>query len=102
MNTIKRLVVCLLLLIGSREVVLAQEKLNGFVINPDSNCPFTIRPGEGDYGFVVINTTLSNLNFSIPNAPKRLVNADYKTERQQWILKIVPNDNNYKRYNYGI
>ena len=84
------------------EVVLAQEKLNEFVITPDGNCPFTIRPGDGEYGFVVINTTLSDLSFAIPSAPKRLVTSDYNTEKQQWILKIVPNDNNYKRYRITI
>lgn len=80
------------------EVVLAQEKLNEFEIAPDGNCPFTIRPGDGEYGFVVINTTLSDLHFTIPTAPRRLVKADFNAEKQQWILTIVPNDNNYKRY----
>lgn len=102
MNKIKLLLACMFLLISSMEAVLAQEKLNEFVITPDGNCPFTIRPGDGEYGFVVINTTLSDLNFSIPSAPKRLVTSDYNTEKQQWILKIVPNDNNYKKYRITI
>lgn len=101
MNKIKHLLVFLFLL-GTFETVFSQEKLNGFVIKQDSNCPFTIRPGDGEFGFVVINTTLSDLNFAIPSAPKRLVAADYNTEKQQWILKIVPNDNNYKRYRITI
>ncbi|MBR1513371.1 MAG: hypothetical protein IJ622_03665 [Bacteroidales bacterium] len=98
MIKIKRLMVCMLLLISSMEVVLAQEKLNEFVITPDGDCPFTIRPGDGEYGFVVINTTLSDLRFTIPTAPRRLAKADFNSEKQQWILTIVPNDNNYKRY----
>lgn len=98
MNRIKLLLVCMFLLTSSMEVVLAQEKLNEFVITPDGNCPFTIRPGDGEYGFVVINTTLSDLRFTIPAAPRRLVKADFNSEKQQWILTIVPNDNNYKRY----
>lgn len=102
MNKIKSFMVFMILLFGSIEILYSQEKLNEFVIKQDSNCPITIRPGDGEYGFVVINTALSNLNFSIPNAPKRLVKADFKTERQQWILTIVPNDNNYKRYKITI
>lgn len=98
MNKIKLLLACMFLLISSMEVLLAQEKLNEFVITPDGNCPFTIRPGDGEYGFVVINTTLSDLRFTIQAAPRRLVKADFYAEKQQWLLTIEPNDNNYKRY----
>ena len=102
MNKILYLVICLFLLFNSTGVVLAQEKLNEFVITPDVNCPFTIRPGDGECGFVVINTTLSDLHFTIPAAPRRLVKAVFNTEKQQWILTIVPNDNNYKRYRIAL
>lgn len=100
-NKIKHLLV-LLFLLGTFETVFSQEKMNNFVITKDSNCPFTIRPGDGEYGFVVVNTALSNLVFAIPNAPKRLVEADYNAVKQQWVLKIVPNDGNYKRYKITI
>lgn len=102
MNKNIRLKVCLLFLLCTLEAVYSQEKLNEFVITPDNNCPFTIRPGDGKYGFVVINTTLSDLNFAIPSAPKRLVVADYNIEKQQWVLKVVPNDSNYKKYRISI
>ena len=88
--------------LGDVEVVFSQERLNEFEIAPDGNCPFTIRPGDGEYGFVVINTTLSDLRFTIPTAPKRLVKADFNSEKQQWLLTIVPNDNNYKRYRIAL
>lgn len=97
MNKIKHLLL-FLFLSGFIEALFSQEKLNEFVITPDGNCPFTIRPGDGEYGFIVINTTLSNLRFTIPTAPRRLVKSDFNSEKQQWILTIVPNDNNYKRY----
>ena len=102
MIKIKRLMVCLILPLCTMGFSMAQEKLNGFVIKQDDNCPFTIRPGFGEYGFVLINTTLSDLHFAISVAPRRLVSADYNTEKQQWILIIVPNDNNYKKYKITI
>lgn len=94
----KRILLCSFLLIQSVTALFSQERLNEFMITPDGKCPFTIRPGDGEYGFVVINTTLSDLRFSIPTAPRRLAKADFNSEKQQWILTIVPNDNNYKRY----
>ena len=104
MNRIKLLLVCMFLLTSSMEVVLAQEKLNEFVITPDGNCPFTIRPGDGEYGFVVIYTTMPDLTFNIPGTKGRLVEdkPDYDDEMQRYILKIKPNDANYKRYTIRI
>lgn len=104
MNRIKLLLVCMFLLTSSMEVVLAQEKLNEFVITPDGNCPFTIRPGDGEFGFVVINTTMSDLTFDIPEAPKRLTVKEpgYDEKKQQYILKIQPNDLKYKSYKIKI
>lgn len=102
MNRVKYLMFCFFLLLNSMEAVLAQEKLNEFVITRDENCPFTIRPGDGEYGFVVINTGLSDLHFTIPSAPRRLESSVFYTAKQQWILKLVPNDNNYKRYRITI
>lgn len=93
-------VVLVLLCFCFAENILAQEvvKLNGFEITQDSICPFEIQPGDGEYGFVVINTAMSNLQFSIPDAPKRLAKSEFKSTQQQWILTIVPNDNNYRKY----
>lgn len=97
MNKIKLLIICPLLLISSIGAVFSQEKLNEFVVTQDTNCPFTIRPGHQQYGFVVINTTLSDLQFAIPDAPNRLQNVSHNST-QQYILTIKPNDNHYKTY----
>lgn len=93
-----------LFLLGAVEVVFSQERLNEFEIEPDGNCPFTIRPGDGEYGFVVIYTTMSDLAFNIPGTKGRLVEdkPDYDDEMQRYILKIKPNDANYKSYTIRI
>lgn len=102
MNRVKHLMICMFLLISSMETVLAQEKLNEFVITRDENYPFTIRPGDGEYGFVVINTALSDLSFTIPSAPGRLKSSAFNNANQQWILKLDPNDHDYKIYRIKI
>ena len=103
MNTMKQLVVCLFLLLSSTTVVMAQGKIDQFMVDVDGNHnPRIIYSSYGATprdGVVVINTTIPNLEFGIMSVSKdRLKKVEYDKRKNCYILIIQPNDNNYKRY----
>ena len=74
-SIIRHLLLCLFMLSCSIKVVLAQERINEFVVDVDkTHNPMTIYSSYGatpNDGVVIVNSTIPNLEFNIPAAPGR-------------------------------
>ena len=87
--------------------VVAQETINEFVVEADRTYhdTMTIYKSYGatpNDGVVIVNSTIPDLVFDIPSAPRRLINTIPDKNKNRYVLIIQPNDNNYKRYTITI
>ena len=102
---VKRWMICFLLLFSTMEAVLAQAKINEFVVEIDeTHNPMAIYANYGatpNDGVVIINSTIPDLEFNIPAAPGRIRTIPDK-KKNRYVLIISPNDVNYKQYTITI
>lgn len=105
MRLVKRLTLCILLLLSIIEVALAQERINEFIVEVDrTHNPMTIYSSyevTPNDGVVIVNSTIPNLEFNIPAAPGRIKTVSDK-KKNRYVLIIQPNDNNYQQYTITI
>jgi hypothetical protein len=73
------------------------QGLSEFVIEKDNNSQEIFYKSKGctpDDGVIVINTTIPNLKFSMPDAPERLKSvSDFDAENNCYVLCVQPTDN---------
>lgn len=104
---IRHLPLCLFLFLCSMNVVLAQERLNEFVVEVDeTHNPMAIYANYGatpNDGVVIINSTIPDLEFGIMSVAKeRLRKVVPDKRKNRYLLIVQPNDNNYKQYTITI
>lgn len=99
--------IVLITVICSHGTALAQDRINEFVVDEDKThnalglyVNYGATPNDG---VVVINSTISDLEFGILSVAKeRMRKVVHDKEKNRYVLIIQPNDKNYKQYTITI